>query len=104
MFLPDLFAFPDVVQREKDVCVLSNGVVGEALQAEEEVMRHWHPTGVPMPLTDCVHLNQTRESHWHFFTNKGHLTNLTILTEILLSSRHQVKSLISNIFCLRDRC
>lgn len=103
-FLPDLFAFPDIVQRKKDVCVLSNGVVGEALQAEEEVMRHWHPTGFPVPLTDRIHLMQTRENHWQFFTNKGHVTNSIILTERLPLLSPASKSLISNVFCLRDRC
>lgn len=58
VLLPDLLAFPRVVQGKEYVGVFPNGVVGETLQAEEEVMGHWHPAGFPVTWAHCVYLTR----------------------------------------------
>ena len=61
--LPDLLAFPEVIQREEDVCVFSDGVVGEALQVDDQVVGDRDPTGLPVTLTHAVTLDMHAHTH-----------------------------------------
>lgn len=51
-----MFAFPKVIQGKEDVCVFANGVVGEALKVDEQVVRYRYPTGIAVPLPHTVPL------------------------------------------------
>lgn len=59
---PDLFGLASVVQREEDVCVLADAVVSEALQVDEEVVRHGDAAAVAVPLSRAVTLGTGENS------------------------------------------
>ena len=53
---PDLLALPHVIEGEEYVGVLADGVVGEALQADKQVVWHWDSAHVTMTLAHTVAL------------------------------------------------
>lgn len=54
--VPDLLGLAGVVEKEEDVSVLADAVVGEALQVDEEVVRHWGAADVTVTLPRAVAL------------------------------------------------
>jgi hypothetical protein len=54
--IPDLFVVTGVVEGEEDICLLADGVVGETLQVDEEVVLHRNTATVSMALTHAVAL------------------------------------------------
>lgn len=54
--VPDLLGLAGVVQKEEDISVLADAVVGEALQVDEEVMRHGDTATVTVTLSRAVAL------------------------------------------------
>lgn len=59
--IPDLFGLASVVQREEDVRILADTVVGKALQIDEEVVRHGDTAAVTMALSGAVTLGTKRK-------------------------------------------
>lgn len=59
---PDLFGLASVVQREEDICILADAVVSEALQVDEEVVRHGDTAAVTVPLSRAVTLGTGENS------------------------------------------
>ncbi len=53
---PDLFGLASVVQKEEDICILTDAVVSKALQIDEEVVRHRDTATVTMALSRAVTL------------------------------------------------
>ena len=66
-FPPDGLGFSQVVQREEDVRVFSDAVVGEALQVDQQVVRYWNPAGFPValpgPVTLQIHQDTRTRGH-----------------------------------------
>lgn len=56
MFPPDGLGLSQVVQREEDVRVFSDAVVGEALQVDQQVVRYRDSAGLPVALPGPVAL------------------------------------------------
>lgn len=59
---PDLFGLASVVQGEEDICILADAVVSEALQVDEEVVRHGDTAAVTVPLSRAVTLGTGENS------------------------------------------
>lgn len=59
--VPDLFGLTSVVQKEEDVCILADAVVSEALQIDEEVVRHGDTAAVTMALSGAVTLGTKKK-------------------------------------------
>ncbi len=53
---PDLFGLACVVQKEEDICILTDAVISKALQIDEEVVRHGDTATVTMALSRAVTL------------------------------------------------
>lgn len=58
---PDLFGLTSVVQREEDICILADAVVSEALQVDEEVVRHGDTAAITMALSRAVTLGTEKK-------------------------------------------
>lgn len=58
---PDLFGLASVVQREEDICILADAVVSEALQVDEEVVRHGDTAAITMALSRAVTLGTEKK-------------------------------------------
>lgn len=59
--IPDLFGLASVIQREEDICILADAVIGKALQIDEEVVRHGDTAAVTMALSGAVTLGTKRK-------------------------------------------
>lgn len=60
--LPYLFGLARVVQGEEDICILADAVVSEALQIDEEVVRHGNAAAVSVALSGVVTLGRKRKA------------------------------------------
>lgn len=54
--IPDGLPLPQVIQAEENVRVLSDAVVGEAFQVDQQVVWDGNPAGFPMALLVVVTL------------------------------------------------
>lgn len=59
--IPDLFGLPSIIQREEDVCILADAVVGKALQVDEEMVWHRDTATVTMALSRAVTLGTKKK-------------------------------------------
>lgn len=69
VYLPDCLSLSQVVQWEENVRVLSDAVVGEALQVDQQVVRYWNSARLPVALPGTVplenhHRNKQFEENW----------------------------------------
>lgn len=62
---PDLLGLAGVVQKEEDISVLADAVVGEALQVDKEVVRHGDTATVTVTLSRAVALRIRRKVSAH---------------------------------------
>lgn len=63
--VPDLFGLATVVQRKEDICILADAVVSEALQVDEEVVRHRDTATVTMALSYAITLRTKKKVTAH---------------------------------------
>lgn len=80
MCVPDLFGLTCVIQKEKDICILTDAVVSKALQIDEEVVRHGDTAAVTMALSRAVTLGMERkvttnktDPYWHSACGEANL-------------------------------